>query len=260
MPLYLYLPSRMIPIRKRAIISPLFAISNFVGSTASILALAKDTIWNRWYKMLYDFGNGPVPAHRHPNGGGIVADTASVSDTAYVGPDARVYDYAWVFDNAEVCGDARVYGNAQVYNFAWVYGYAQVYGNTRIYDNARVYSGAQVYDDAWVYGNAWVYGYAQVYGNALVYGDAQVYGRTWVYDNAQVYGDALVYSNTWVYGYVRVTSPDLHEDLVVGDRIRSKSNGTIYVVSKVPPRPRVIRENGRCWETLLLKDLWERVP
>jgi hypothetical protein len=24
----------------------------------------------------FDFGNGPVPAHRHPNGGGWVADTS----------------------------------------------------------------------------------------------------------------------------------------------------------------------------------------
>ena len=38
----------------------------------------------------FDFGNGPVPAHKHPNGGGWVADSATVADTAYVGPDAKV--------------------------------------------------------------------------------------------------------------------------------------------------------------------------
>jgi len=38
----------------------------------------------------FDFGAGPVPAHQHPNGGGWVADTASVSETAYIGPAARV--------------------------------------------------------------------------------------------------------------------------------------------------------------------------
>jgi len=53
----------------------------------------------------FDFGSGPVPAHQHPNGGGWVADTATVSETAYVGPDAKVYD------NAVVSGDAWVYGN-----------------------------------------------------------------------------------------------------------------------------------------------------
>ena len=55
----------------------------------------------------FDFGDGPVPAHQHANGGGWVADTASVAVTAYVGPDARVYD------NARVSGNARVYGDAR---------------------------------------------------------------------------------------------------------------------------------------------------
>ena len=55
----------------------------------------------------YDFGSGPVAAHRHPNGGGWVADTAQVEASAYVGPDAQVYG------NARVFGNARVYGNAR---------------------------------------------------------------------------------------------------------------------------------------------------
>ena len=44
----------------------------------------------------HDFGYGAVPAHQHANGGGWVADTASVEVTAYVGVNARV------------CGNARV--------------------------------------------------------------------------------------------------------------------------------------------------------
>ena len=50
----------------------------------------------------HDFGAGPIPAHRHANGGGWVADTATVADTAYVGPEALVY------------GDARVCGRQEV--------------------------------------------------------------------------------------------------------------------------------------------------
>ena len=42
----------------------------------------------------YDFGSGPVPAHRHlnPDGslGGWVADTATVAPTARIGENARV--------------------------------------------------------------------------------------------------------------------------------------------------------------------------
>ena len=47
----------------------------------------------------FDFGNGPVPARKHPNGGGWVADTATVSETAYVGPEAMVFGNAEVYDN-----------------------------------------------------------------------------------------------------------------------------------------------------------------
>lgn len=55
---------------------------------------------------LHNFGDGygPVPAHRHINGGGWVADTAYVSPVAYIG------------SNAAVCGDAKVCGNAKVYD------------------------------------------------------------------------------------------------------------------------------------------------
>ena len=48
--------------------------------------------------ITFDFndGNGPVPAHKHPNGGGWVADTARVDETAFVGRDAMVYGDAMV--------------------------------------------------------------------------------------------------------------------------------------------------------------------
>jgi hypothetical protein len=45
-------------------------------------------------KFDFEDGNGPVPAKKHSNGGGWVADTATVADTAYVGPDARVFGNA----------------------------------------------------------------------------------------------------------------------------------------------------------------------
>ena len=43
-----------------------------------------------------------VKFHRHPNGGGWVADTAKVANTAFVGLFARVYGNAEVFGNAWV--------------------------------------------------------------------------------------------------------------------------------------------------------------
>ena len=76
----------------------------------------------------HDFGDGrgPVAAHRHPNGGGWVADTAPVDATAYVGPNAQVSDNARVYGNAQVFGDARAYGNAHVSDNARVFGNARV--------------------------------------------------------------------------------------------------------------------------------------
>ena len=43
--------------------------------------------------MTFDFGdgNGFVPAHRHPNGGGWVADSIIISPGIYIGPRARIY-------------------------------------------------------------------------------------------------------------------------------------------------------------------------
>ena len=72
--------------------------------------------------ITFDFndGNGPVPAHQHSNGGGWVADTATVKDTAYVGLNARVYG------NAQVCGNALVFDNACVSGTSRVYGDARV--------------------------------------------------------------------------------------------------------------------------------------
>lgn len=45
----------------------------------------------------FEDGKGQVPAHKHPNGGGWVADTAYVDETVYVGRDARVSGYARVY-------------------------------------------------------------------------------------------------------------------------------------------------------------------
>ena len=68
----------------------------------------------------FDFGLGPVPAHRHKNGGGWVADTAHVADDAYVGPNARVFGQAQVYGEARVSGQARVCDEAWVSGQAWV--------------------------------------------------------------------------------------------------------------------------------------------
>ncbi|MHC4198390.1 MAG: DUF6055 domain-containing protein [Planctomycetota bacterium] len=76
---------------------------------------------------------------RHPNGGGWVAETATVAPTAYVGADAMVLgeakvldqaiveDYAIVTGKAVVSGRARIGGQAVVKDAARAGGYSRVW-------------------------------------------------------------------------------------------------------------------------------------
>ena len=51
--------------------------------------------------------------HQHKNGGGWVANTATVEESAYLGAGAQVSGNALVFGDAQVSGNARVSGDAQ---------------------------------------------------------------------------------------------------------------------------------------------------
>lgn len=142
--------------------------------------------------MLYDFGEGSVPAHYHSKGGGLVADTVLIDETAYVGPYAMVY------------GNARVYGEARIDGYAKVYGNAFIQGNAKVYGDAQVYGDAIVRDMAKVSGNAKVYEKAKISDSAQVHGDAEVYGKAIVRNSAEVYEDARVYGEADVDEYVKV--------------------------------------------------------
>ena len=65
-------------------------------------------------KTKFDFndGNGVGSAHKHPKGGGWVADSAMVGANVYIGKDALVYGVARVYSEVQVYGEARVYGKA----------------------------------------------------------------------------------------------------------------------------------------------------
>lgn len=59
--------------------------------------------------VLHDFGNGPELARKHPNGGGLVARTATLDDNVYVGPNAQVSGYVHLKGLIEIRGDAKVF-------------------------------------------------------------------------------------------------------------------------------------------------------
>ena len=125
----------------------------------------------------FDFDNdgiaGPVPAHRHPNGRGIVADSVTMPDptSVFIDPDARVYGDAVIGKGAMVISRAQVYGkavvnqgafvaeDAQVLGGAVVEYYGGVLGRSRVGGGAYVGCGAMVTDDATIGGRTQVEGF-----------------------------------------------------------------------------------------------------
>ncbi|HEY1201453.1 MAG TPA: T9SS type A sorting domain-containing protein, partial [Niastella sp.] len=99
--------------------------------------------------------------HTHSNGGGWVANTATVASSVYVGP------------NAFVRGSANISGNARIEGTAWVEN-ATVRDNVKIGGNTSVWGGtysgsAQIIENA-VLSNCTVSGSAIIKGNALEWG------------------------------------------------------------------------------------------
>ena len=133
----------------------------------------------------------PKGYHYHVNGGGLVADTATVAESARISDKAEVFGNARISGNTEVYGNVWVCGNARIYGNAWVGGDVCICGNARIYGNARLY------------GNSWVYGNARICGNARIYGDAQVYGDVWKTSPLYIQGSRNAATNC-KYGFIQI--------------------------------------------------------
>jgi carbonic anhydrase/acetyltransferase-like protein (isoleucine patch superfamily) len=157
----------------------------------------------------HDFGDGlgPVLAHQHPNGGGWVADTASVEETVYVSTHAAVGGEAMVLGRAQIDGEAQVYDNARVQDYARVSGHAKVSGN------------------------AWICSFGRVYGNARIYGNASVSGV------ARIGGDAKC-EKTPIF----VSTPEFN--LTITDNSIQVGDGT-YTPDDKLPIPEIYREMVR---------------
>ncbi len=95
---------------------------------------------------VYDFGGGPIPAHRHANGGGWVADSARVGDESRVGDGASVGNRAIVGDEASVGDEAIVGNSARVGNRASVGNSASVGAGAIVGNRASVGDRARVGD------------------------------------------------------------------------------------------------------------------
>lgn len=158
-------------------------------------------------------GNESAPTHRHPNGGGRVADSARVSPTAFVGKNALVLGTAKVSGTARIEDFAVVRDQAQVRDRAVVSGHARVEHAAVVQDDARLRDWAVVRDQAAVGGQARIGQRATVREKARIRGAATVEGcaDVWSEDGAYVGGDAVVsgdygggrkVTNGFQYGFV----------------------------------------------------------
>jgi hypothetical protein len=172
----------------------------------------RENVWNldkHPGRMRYPFeiqlqGTGPKPkrvelpaaaGHTHANGGGFVANSATVDATAYVGPSARVMGTAKVLGQARIEGSATVV-DATVRDSARVSGSALVYGtNVTIRDQARVRDRATAHVGVTISGNALLADHACV-GAGIVSQNATARGISETYTSsphlAQVSGHAIL--------------------------------------------------------------------
>ncbi len=102
----------------------------------------RNTLWE-YYEEEYAIDG--KPGTEHPNGGGFVAQSASVTESVYVASDARV------LGNSELSGDARIkdraiINNSTVRDSAVVSGQAVVTDGSVVRDNAIVTGEAKVLD------------------------------------------------------------------------------------------------------------------
>ena len=109
------------------------------GSKKLLELLLKDQTFN--------FGNGPVPAHKHKNGGGWVADSARVDESVFIGPNARVYDQAQVLNGAFIFNRVRVYGHARVFETAQIHDRVRIFGDAVIYGDVCIHGQMSIHND-----------------------------------------------------------------------------------------------------------------
>jgi len=85
-------------------------------------------------ETLFDFedGRGPVPAHRHSNGGGWVENTAQVEESVFVEDTARVFEYAIVKDEVQVLDFAQVGEGASIHGKSVISGCMKIMGGVNI--------------------------------------------------------------------------------------------------------------------------------
>lgn len=158
--------------------------------------------------LTWDFkdGAGQVPAHRHPNGGGLVANSAWVDPAAFVARDATVGGFARVY------GKVRIEDRAAVRDYAVASGMALIAEETVISDYATVSDLSTVRGVSKVGGQAVVGGFSLINGYAAVNDQARVLDRTHVGGRAQIGGMAVLRDQCEVDGRAIVAGAAVIKD------------------------------------------------
>ncbi len=189
--------------------------------------------------MRFDFGNGLVPAHKHENGGGWVADTAKVAKKAYVGPTARVWGTAYVSEGCTLYDTSGVFGSSYLEENVTLSGTVSIAGDVVIpkgaiihalvtytlqnqlslhdFGNGLVPAHRHENGGGWVADTAVVSSEAHIGANSVVYDNAQVLGASQVLDS-RVYGDVVLdnttISNKYFCGKIKIENYDFGSGLV----------------------------------------------
>ena len=131
-----------------------------------------------------------VSGAAHSNGGGFVANTASVSSTVYVGPKAVVLGNARISGNARIEGKAMVTGNSDISGSAIIKDFSRV-------NNSQVRNNAVVKDYAYLIQGNVITDNAEISGNAAIMNNK-------VNENAKIYGNAFSVGNDNAYGTIEI--------------------------------------------------------
>ena len=158
----------------------------------------------------FDFGNGPEPAQKHPNGGGWVADTATVHSTAYVDPTARVYGKAVVYQYARIDGAFHVFDDAMLSAGSIVTGKGaditdRILGKHYNFGNGLVFAHKHKNGGGWVAESASVLDTTYVGPRACVFGNASIASDCCINDGARVTGNAVLREGVTLKGNVTIT-------------------------------------------------------
>jgi acyl-[acyl carrier protein]--UDP-N-acetylglucosamine O-acyltransferase len=110
----------------------------------------------------------------HPNGGGLVAITATVQPSVFVAPHARVGGYATVRDYVRLLDRAVIEDHADVSGRCTLRGDARVFGEAVLEDHVVLVRNASVGDRARLGGSLHI-GYFAYIGD-----DSRIGGRLWI--------------------------------------------------------------------------------